>query len=84
MASAHGFAISIVYFGAMSVFWANAARPKYAVPFVVLIAVPGALILLSFFVYRGPKHVHLLQVLNLLCLAWTFFIGIMAVTGEWL
>lgn len=84
LASAHGFAIAVLYFGAMSIFWANAAKPRYAVPFLLLLVVPAVLILLTFFVFRGPKHVHWLQVLNLLCLGWVLFIGSMAVTGDWL
>jgi len=84
LASAHGVAIAGLYVGAMSIFYANAAKPKYAVPFLVLLAFPAVLMLLSFFLYRGPKHVHLLQILNLLCLGWVAFIGGMAVTGDWL
>ena len=84
LASAHGCAIAVLYFGALSVFWANAAHPRYELPFFVLLAGPVALMMSSFFIYRGPTSVHFLQILNLLCLAWTFFIGIMAVTGNWL
>lgn len=84
MASAHGISIAALYAGAMLVFYANAAGPRYATPFFVLLAVPAVLMLLSFFIYRGAKHVHLLQCLNFLCLAWVAFIGGMAVTGDWL
>jgi hypothetical protein len=83
-ASAHGLSISAIYFLAMTVFWANKAQPMYGGPFILLLLLPILLAILSFFLYKGRKTVHLLQVVNLLCLAWTFFIGGMAVTGQWL
>jgi hypothetical protein len=83
-ASAHGLTIAAIYFLAMTVFWADKAQPMYGGPFVLLLLLPILLAVLSFFLYKGHKTVHLLQILNLLCLAWTFFIGGMAVTGQWL
>ena len=84
LASAHGLSIAALYLVAMTIFWANSAHPKFQVPFLFSLAIPALLIGTSFFVYRGSKTVHFLQLLNLLCLGWTFFIGSMAVTGRWL
>jgi hypothetical protein len=84
LASAHGVVITAIYMGAMTVFWAQKANPKFITPFLFSLLVPLLLIAVSFFVYRGRKTVHFLQLLNLLCLGWTFFIGSMAVTGDWL
>src|ERR1700730_594182 len=83
-ASAHGLAIAILYFVAMAVFWSHKPNPSYGTPFSLLLLVPLALIATSFFLYRGPKAIHTLHLLNLVCLAWTFFVGSMAVTGNWL
>ena len=84
LASAHGAVITAIYMGAMTVFWAQKANPKFITPFLFSLLVPLLLIVVSFFVYRGRKTIHFLQLLNLLCLGWTFFIGSMAVTGDWL
>lgn len=84
LASAHGAVITAIYMGAMTVFLAQKANPKFITPFLFSLLVPLLLIAVSFFVYRGRKTVHFLQLLNLLCLGWTFFIGSMAVTGDWL
>jgi hypothetical protein len=84
LSSAHGASVAVLYMAAMAVFWAHKASPKFGTPFLFLLLIPVILVFASFFLYRGPKSVHLLQVLNLACLAWTFFIGSMAVTGNWL
>jgi hypothetical protein len=53
-------------------------RPNH--PFAVLVIVPVSLTLISFFVYRGPKVVHWLQVPGTACLLWTGFARAMPVT----
>lgn len=83
-ASVHGSSIALLYFAAIAVHQAGIAQPKYGTVFASLLLLPIALAFGSFFVYRGRKAVHMLQLLNVLCLAWTFFIGSMAVTGTWL
>ena len=84
LASAHGAVITTLYMGAMAIFWAQKANPQFITPFLLLLPVPLVLIVVSFFIYRGRKAIHFLQLLNLLCLGWTFFVGSMAVTGDWL
>lgn len=84
LASAHGLSIAALYLAAMTIFWTNTAHPKFQIPFLFSLVIPALLIGISFFIYRGNKTVHFLQLLNLLCLSWTFFIGSMAVTGKWL
>jgi hypothetical protein len=49
-----------------------------------LLLVPATLIAASFFLYKGPKSLHWLQLINIACLLWTGFVGGMAVTGDWL
>ena len=83
-ASGHGAVICILYLTAMACWILGVSKRSYGFPFAVLLLFPVLLMGLSFFLYRGPRFVHGFQVLNLLCLAWTFFIGGMAVTGDWL
>jgi hypothetical protein len=40
-----------------------------------------ALIVISFIFFRGPKKLHLLQLLNFLLLAWTWVLGTFAISG---
>jgi hypothetical protein len=84
LASSHGAAIALVYVGALIVSTAGIAKPGLAVPFLLALGVPVLLALLSFFVFRGRPLTHALQLVNVACLAWAFFIGTMAITGEWL
>jgi hypothetical protein len=83
-ASSHGVVIALLYLAAGLVHEWKLSKPSYAAPFTVTLLLPLGLMLLSLFVYRGPKYVHGLQVVNLLCLFWTSFVGGMAVTGDWL
>jgi hypothetical protein len=82
--SAHGICIAVLYMSAMLVFWMGLSKEVYATPFLFSLLVPVGLGMFSLFKYQGHKVVHWLQLLNMLCLAWTAFIGIMAVTGNWL
>ncbi len=83
-ASAHGASIAALYVGALFFSALGSSKPSYGIPFMSLLLVPVALIVLSLFLYEGRKVIHALQVVNVLCIAWTFFIGTMAITGNWL
>ena len=82
--SGHGAVIASLYGGALAFSGLGIAKQSYGLPFIGLLLVPVVLVGLSFALFRGRRSVHLLQILNLVCLAWTLFIGGMAVTGEWL
>lgn len=82
LVSAHGAVVAGMYIGALLL--SNRSSPSFAEPFQLLFVLPLALIGISLALYRGTKAVHWLQGVNLLCLAWTYFIGGMAVTGAWL
>ncbi len=82
--SAHGVVITVLYVGAMVIWWSGGSNPIYERPFLLLLSIPAVLIVYSLFAFRGRLSVHLLQVINIAALAWTYFIGIMAVTGNWL
>src|SRR5258706_1783070 len=84
LVSAHGAAMSILYVGAMTVALLGASRPTYGTPFLVFMAIPVLFAILAMRFYQGNRMIHLLQVVNVLCLAWTGFMGRMAVTGKWL
>jgi len=82
IASAHGAAIVMLYALAWLFIIAGISRPSLLLPFVVSLLLPAALIAASFLVYKGPKAVHWLQVLNVACLLWTAFTGAMLITGQ--
>jgi hypothetical protein len=84
LVSAHGVVIALLYLGAMSVFWLHRSSDAFAKPFSYVLLIPLLLILTSLFMFRGRKLIHWLLLVNLACLAWTAFIGVMAVTGDWL
>ena len=84
VASAHGVTIALLYVIAILVWRVGMATPRLATPFLVLLLLPLSLIVASFFLFRGRRIFHWLQVFNFLCLIWTGFVGGMAVTGDWL
>ena len=84
VASAHGLSIAVLYVGALAVTAFGASRQSLGLPFVLLLLVPLALVAASVFIYRGRRSILFLHAVNIVCIAWTFFIGSMAITGEWL
>ena len=84
IASAHGAVAAAIYFGAVAIHWAGKSRVAFDLPYLALMLIPVALIIASFFKFRGPRIVHVLQFLNVPALVWSLFIGEMAITGEWL
>jgi F0F1-type ATP synthase assembly protein I len=83
-ASAHGIAIALIYVGALSLNFAHLESQRWSTPFSIILLLPLMLIVLFVLLFRGHPETHWFQLLNLLCLAWTAFIGGMAVTGDWL
>jgi len=84
LVSAHGVSIAALYLVALSVFWFHRSSDALAKPFNYLLLIPVLLILTALFMFRGRKVIHWLLLVNLACLAWTAFVGVMAVTGDWL
>jgi hypothetical protein len=78
-ASAHGVIIAVLYVGAISIWLSGNSRRELGTPFLLLLLVPFASIIASFFLFRGPKLIHLLQLVNILLLLWTGVIGGIAV-----
>ena len=87
LCSAHGTVIALLYFSVMFPDTGDTktgAPDALAVPFNVTVLLGLILMVLPLFLFRGSKILHLLQLLNLVLLVWTWVIGGMAVTGRYL
>jgi len=82
LASAHGAAIALLYAIAWIVLVSGHSNLRLGSPFAFSLLLPLALIVLSFFTYQGRKVLHWLQFVNVVCLLWIGFTGIMLITGE--
>lgn len=82
--SAHGLSIVLVYVGALLVAAVGLSRASLLYPFWSLFLLPLGLVGFALVRFRGNGAVHLLQLINLLSAGWSFFVGTMAVTGDWL
>lgn len=85
MVSAHGALGAMLYSGALLCWYLSPTyRPWATLPFLLAFVLPLSSMVFSFFRFRGPKVLHLAQLLNLSALAYALFIGAMAVSGDWL
>ena len=84
LASAHGVVIAVLFISAIAIWLSGHSQERLGTPFQLLLLIPLALMIASFFLFKGPKATHLLQILDVVCLLWTWFVGGMAVTGDWL
>ncbi len=84
VSSAHGLLGAGLFSAAIAIWVAGFSSISLVWPFTVLFALPIASMLGSLVLHRGSKLIHLLMVPELLCLAWAWFIGGMAVTNDWL
>lgn len=82
--SAHGCIISLLYLSAMAIWLLGGSRGGFVKPFLMALIVPVVFIVASFKWFRGNAAIHWLQLINLGGLLWAFFVGGMAITGEWL
>jgi hypothetical protein len=84
LASAHGAVIAVIYVGAISIWLSGDSQRGFGTPFLLLLLAPLASIIASFFFYRGPKLIHLLQLVNIVLLVWTGVVGSIVVSvGGW-
>ena len=86
LVAAHGFIGTALYFAALGLHEAQPIgyRPYLALPYGLLFLFPLLAIVVSIFTFRGSRLFHLLQPFNLAALAWAWFVGTMAATGDWL
>jgi phosphatidylserine synthase len=84
LTSAHGLTVFILFVMASSVRFNRIEGIKFLSPFEVAQLIPLVLIGLSLYFYSGPKRLHWLQIVNLPCMALSYFIGVMAITGNWI
>jgi predicted signal transduction protein with EAL and GGDEF domain len=82
LASAHGAVLAVVYAIVIALTVAHGANPAYVTPFLAALGVPVVLMVTSFFVFRGRRVVHVLQLLNVVCVLLASLFGAMAITGE--
>jgi hypothetical protein len=79
--SPYGAVAALIYLAGMAV-WLFDRRLIYGTPYAAAFVVP-VIVLLSFFLFRGPARTRLLQLLNVPAMLWAA-LWIVAITGEWL
>ena len=82
--SIHGLLGASYLVVAMVIWRSGLSSPEYEMVYTYLFLLPLASIIISFVYFTGKKMIHLLQIVNLLGLIWCWFIGIMAITDNWL
>jgi len=78
LASAHGVSIALLW--SLLLFWVAQSQDAAwrLTAFECLLLLPIALIMVSLFVFRGPRKVHLLQVVNVGSLIYVALLGVFA------
>jgi hypothetical protein len=83
--SAHGLTAASLYFFAISVWSTTAAyRPWAGWPFAAMYLLPVASMAFALARFRGPRLLHISLAPMALCMFYTYAVGAMAVTGDWL
>ena len=84
LASCHSISLLIILILAL-LFGLNGFNSlSFQAPFTIILLMPIASVLYSLKVFDGDKRIHTLHLWNLVALIWTWFIGSMAVSGDWL
>jgi hypothetical protein len=82
LTSVHGLSIALIFL----VFWALATTPaaRYTSPLVLLLTlVPLALFVPSLMWFKGPRLIHLFQLVNVACLSLALLYGALFTGGPW-
>jgi hypothetical protein len=82
--SVHGASMAVLYFGALGIHSLGMANPKLGKAYWLSLLIPCGFALYAMARFSGNKKIHLLQLANLLAAFWIWFVGTMAVTGNWL
>jgi hypothetical protein len=83
-ASAHGIAITLTFVFGIAFPYFGSPDAAFGQPFQIACLLCVSIMLSSFFLFQGKKVFHFLQLINLLGVASTLFLGGMAITGVWL
>lgn len=84
LSSAHGVIAAVLYAATLFLWKSGWSNEAYLYPFWALLLFPLALIIYSFWGFKGRKAIHVLHLASISCLILVWFIGSMAVTDDWL
>ena len=84
LSSVHGLLGASFLLVAMLIWDNGLSSPEFELIYTWVFLLPLSSIIFSFLFFSGNKWLHLLQLVNLIGLAWCWFVGVMAVTGNWL
>jgi hypothetical protein len=84
LSSAHGVVAAILYAAVLFLWKSGGSNESFLYLFWALLLFPLALIIYSFWGFKGHKAFHILHVASIGCLILVWFIGSMAVTDDWL
>jgi hypothetical protein len=82
--SVHGALLALIFLVALMVGFFGLAHRSFAVPFWAALFFPAISALVALVRFQGVATVHWMQVPLLAAAAWIYFVGTMAITGEWL
>jgi hypothetical protein len=82
--SAHSVILLAIFGATFVIGYYGYSDKSLLMPFYFLLAVPIASMIASLILFTGSKWIHLVHIWNLLALPWTWFVGSMAVSGDWL
>ncbi len=84
LVSAHSFTMFVILCSALLVGGYGYSNKELMPVFYFFMILPLLSIVLSFIYFKGSKWFHLAHIWNVIAFVWTFFVGSMAVTGDWL
>ena len=82
--SAHSVILLVLFGAALAIGFYGYSNKSLLIPFHISLAIPVASIIASLVLFKGSKWIHLMHMWNLLALPLTWFVGSMAVSGDWL
>jgi len=82
--SAHSVFMLILLGAALIIGFNILTHKLLLIPFYILLFGAVLSIVFSFKYFTGSKWLHLTHILNIPVLLWTYFVGSMALTGDWL
>jgi len=84
LSSIHGFFGSLLFLISFIMWITNNSTSKFLVLYQFLYIIPIISIFLSFFLYKGNKIFLTLHIINIICLIYYYFYGLMYYCNQWL